>query len=1220
MSEIFSMFFRRERWQVKQIPGHIKIFVLITGLLLQYGLAKAETAMKDAELMQPETTVHLAYDDSYFYVGFKCEEPALDSTPKSSLWSNGIEFYLDTNHDRETYFQVGVTPGGKVGLAETRVSHMEFKLKDKLKIKTSYGKKCWFAETAIPFESMGIKCPSPGTIWGINLCRGRQGTYGSWPLLSGTWGFHDPANFADLHFEGDKTFLQPGSSSRVIAIRKISSPVKIDGELGENAWKESAKVTGFVLVPKKAVILRQEPKDGRIKEQAPRAKILSLIGEHYKEHAYTGMFSKEDFALAKEYIKKYSWANEAFDKIKQDADYWASKSDEELYNFIPLENPRATCPCYSFGCPVCGTGKDTYTTYVLATSLETPNRWKCTTCGRWWGPGEEVEYNGKKFKITDDGSGWTVPEGLPGSGHKCYFVAAWRTYALYVLLGSHGITIKNYYRPKSAVGTLATVYAITGDAKYAHKALLILNRVAQLYPTYDGVIDRGSRNSMPHISWVTAGEEEIVDACCYAYNIVFDYLPKDKELIDFFKKKRHEDLDNDGQITYEDIRRNIAVNLFGYMYEWLLRARFYSFGDWMVAHAGQMALIGRTLENPDIVYEALEGKRGFRELMRRLCYNDGRFFYNSLSYNFSEANYLGKVLFAVNGYYGGKRFREPVDLFHDKTIIFERLVDYAYGIICNGRIPCIGDAFVPRERINPAAGKSCIHSLRMFVPRYSWLAGGIKNKDKFMKELVDSILNSQPRSALKLILEIPEIEKIVRKAKLQPQRSRLFTDTGLAILRTVHEGIDQVHAILNYGVDGDNHGHHDQLSLNIIAHGYELTINKGYPWTWSRNAKVWEWLFDTKAQNTVRIDGENQMAYPLGAALKHAGKLHSYQDNELVGIVDGASESVYPELADLYRRAIFLIKDSEHPFIVDVFNVAGGTTHDYQFHAQSDIEGKNFEIDRVNPKLVKEIPQYIDSRFMYDIKRANTKDSFIARWWIGDEDNTGLILHMIKGKTRRTVITCKGQAEGSDKPVPCDPHIIVRERGKKNSQFVSVIFPYHGSMPEYRVEKLKSLRNRDEVVALRITLGRKTYLVFYDIEGKKKHHFRYGKHNYTFSGIGGVILEEDGKLKSISLSEGRLIGKDDTVFKSEPMKEGRVTSIDEMQKSIVVEGTNFPSKLPCLLKWSDKQWTYRVIKVEKIGHKLKMYLDTFSFKNGYENFLIQEGDRVSLISDTYVCL
>lgn len=982
----------------------------------------------------------------------------------------------------------------------------------------------------------------------------------------------------------------------------------------------------------------------------------ALIGGQYKNRSYTGVFSQKDFDQVRKNIKKYSWAKDIFNNIKKDADYWATKSDEDLYNLIPSENPRAFCPCYSFGCPICGTGKDVQTYGTLITSLDTPNRWQCTTCGRWWGPDEEIEYKTEKgtikFNIKDDGYGWRIPKGLPGYGHTCYFVAAYRLYILYTLLGIERgvnrsvITKGTSYQPRGAIGTMATVYAITGDTKYAHKTLLILNRLAQLYPMYDGLIDWGV-GAQPRISYATMGEEEAIEACCYAYDIVFDYLPEDKELISFFEEKGQEDLDGDSKITHEDIRRNIAINLFGYMYDWLLCERKVTNNDWTVMEASHMALIGRTLENPDIVYEALEGKKGFRDLMLNLHYNDGRFCYDSLGYHFNAISYFGKVLFAVDGYSDGEIFKKPVNLFDDESIIFKHMINYGQGVICNERIPGIGDQVIPRERIDPTTigknpvlicsaptpgmylidskiGKDRFLILSTLIPKYPCLAHSIENKEIFIKRLMNMALKSQSQMAVELILKIPDIEKVVRKTHFESPTSRLFTDTGLGILRTNHKGIKRVHAMLNYGLSGYGHSHHNQLALNIIAYGYELTINKGYPFTWAESStKVFEWLFDTKAQNTVRINGQNQTRCSLETPVKeYMGELHTYQDNDLVGIVDGSCEKAYPGLAEMYRRTIFLIKDKKHPFVVDIFNVTGGDVRDYQFHAQSDIEGKNFEInwdDATDLAPAKKTPQYIDSRFMYDIKRANVKDSFTARWWIGDKYGTGLVLHMLKGQTSRTIITAKGQAEGGDKPLPCDSHLIVREKGAGRSQFVSVVFPYHDSVPEYKIEKLEQTgcKAEDKIVALRITLGKKAYVIFHDLEGKAERVISMDKHTYAFSGIAGVISEKNGEVEEISLSRGNLLGRDAAILESGETLDGRIISINELEKSIIVGDISIPCRLPSLLKWRNKPWVYRVLKAEKKGNRTKMYLDTFSFKDRGAEPYIQAGDRVFFINELY---
>ncbi|MDD2710822.1 MAG: heparinase II/III family protein [Verrucomicrobiae bacterium] len=843
--------------------------------------------------------------------------------------------------------------------------------------------------------------------------------------------------------------------------------------------------------------------------------------------------------------------------------------------------------------------------------------------------------------IGDDGAGWEVPDGFPAKGHRYYFIAAWRLYKFFVMFASRKaaeMTVEGVDFPMTAPDSLAVMYALTGNSRYAHKALVILNRLAQLYPTFDGVINIGVSSRMPYISWITAGEEEIVETCVSAYDLVFEHLARDEELVEFFRREGHEDMDNDGKVTHEDLRRNIAINLFGYMLEWIHRERRSSLNDWTLWEASHMALIGRLLENPRIVYEALEGQKGYRELMTRLLYNDGRFYYNSLYYNNHAPEWLAAIGFVLEGYCDGKRFKQPIHLFRDSSIPLERLVEFSSGVVCSGRIPGIGDQAVPRKRVTPEdAVKLFINQTRL-IPHYPWLAERIGNPDLFIKELksfsplwqvkgsIGCAVPRPPQDAIWLTLAIPEIERLVKSASGQDMGSRLFTDTGLGILCTNHSGIRKLHAILNYGIGGCDHGHRDQLALNIIAFGRELTLNKGYPFTWSGSNKVPHWLFNTIAQNTVRIDGQCQHAPGTEVPVRdHAGKLHAYFDEDIAALVDGSCEPVYPNSAIHYRRSVFLIKDPDNPFIVDVFDVEGGTVRDYQFHAQADANGKQFEIrlgDGKTPKPVREIPAFVDSRFMYDIKTTQTRADLTARWWIGDEEDTGLAMTMMQGAKERTVIIAKGQAEGSDKSLPCDPHLVVRETGKGNSQFISVFFPYQGMVPNCQAERMKlmGVDGGSAAVGARITVGSRTYVVFHDLEGVKVHQFSYNGQCYNFQGIGGVILEEKGKMKTLVLSCGRIIGKGEAIFQTESAPEGAVVAINEEERSVEVAGFHLKRNglKPWLLQWRKRPWSYWVANVEKIKRGMKLYLDTFSFKDRGKDFLIKIHDQVRCMQTTVI--
>jgi len=183
-------------------------------------------------LMKKKTTVSLTYDDKAIYLGFKCEEPDIESLHKNRLWEEGVEMFLDTTHDHKTFYQIGVTPGGT--MAQTAGKHAKW---DKpIDVRTSFGDGYWFAEIALPFASLDMACPPVGTTWGFNLCRtlfGRK-VYGTFAPLSDL-SFHLPWDFADLYFTGTekmplviesiafKDGVLLGSNEATVTIRNDSS-------------------------------------------------------------------------------------------------------------------------------------------------------------------------------------------------------------------------------------------------------------------------------------------------------------------------------------------------------------------------------------------------------------------------------------------------------------------------------------------------------------------------------------------------------------------------------------------------------------------------------------------------------------------------------------------------------------------------------------------------------------------------------------------------------------------------------------------------------------------------------------------------------------------------------------------------------------------------------------------------------------------------------------
>lgn len=130
---------------------------------------------------------------------------------------------------------------------------------------------------------------------------------------------------------------------------------------------------------------------------------------------------------------------------------------------------------------------------------------------------------------------------------------------------------------------------------------------------------------------------------------------------------------------------------------------------------------------------------------------------------------------------------------------------------------------------------------------------------------------------------------------------------------------------------GYGHQHADMLGILLFTGGREAFSDLGYTHTAWRS-----WTLATAAHNTVVIDGLSQ----------HSGSLASPSDgglrfidlqNDRVQVVSADGERAYPGLATTYRRTLVMVNSGrQQPYTVDVFDVAGGNTHDYFLHGDAD--------------------------------------------------------------------------------------------------------------------------------------------------------------------------------------------------------------------------------------------------------------------------------------------
>jgi hypothetical protein len=187
------------------------------------------------------TTVRLLWTPQTLYVGFDCQEPAVDrlyvtarNRDDGDMWKDaGIELFVNPSRDRTAYRHIMVNALGNVADAACRriggtKTESDYAWNTKADIKTWRGNDRWQAEIALPVQESGERPLHPGDTWIANFCRNRNITGGSktdnqlhtWsPFLK--HGFHDLLNFGRLRFVADDEQPKP-----LVRNGRLEAPLK----------------------------------------------------------------------------------------------------------------------------------------------------------------------------------------------------------------------------------------------------------------------------------------------------------------------------------------------------------------------------------------------------------------------------------------------------------------------------------------------------------------------------------------------------------------------------------------------------------------------------------------------------------------------------------------------------------------------------------------------------------------------------------------------------------------------------------------------------------------------------------------------------------------------------------------------------------------------------------------------------------------------------------
>ena len=218
---------------------------------------------------------------------------------------------------------------------------------------------------------------------------------------------------------------------------------------------------------------------------------------------YGGFYTAERLAALRANCDKYDWARSLRKAAVARAQFWVNKSDDDLWRMIPGQKlPRCIDVSYykrrRTGCPQCGMAiYQKYGNYPYSPDLwGKPWKLTCANCkvvfptndfGKYYVSGIDetgvfnpdkadksllfnTEHPGPNDPLhkhgVDDGYGW-----FDKDGNRYLFIAYYVWQYWNQVLGG--------------INALANAYVYTGEQKYAHKALIMLDLLADVYPDYD---------------------------------------------------------------------------------------------------------------------------------------------------------------------------------------------------------------------------------------------------------------------------------------------------------------------------------------------------------------------------------------------------------------------------------------------------------------------------------------------------------------------------------------------------------------------------------------------------------------------------------------------------------------------------------------------------------------------------------------------------------------
>ncbi len=798
-----------------------------------------------------------------------------------------------------------------------------------------------------------------------------------------------------------------------------------------------------------------------------------------KKKGHTVRLSKQDCEIACDRGQNTEWGRDMKKKILEVADYWAQKSDRELFYTVPFGNPRAVTPGQYFGHPLYGGNRSAF-----LMCLERPYQYYHADTKTWLYEGVELKNptTGESVVLKDDGSGFIAPEGFPNPGVRYMFTAAYRLFLLSMLMAKPYCPVleDKTVEPETsglqyagAISNLAYAYILTNNTRYAYKAAILIGRIAELFPYMNGNYGDGSFSDTVHISEPSTTESHWLCNMFEAMDIIYDAIDSfEPKLQKFFATTP----DATGQPRETDfcIKDAVTETIPYLIYSCELEKPRVS--DWSMRYMYLELVLASYMQSGKLMYKTLfEGKYSLQSKLRNCYFRDGRYAYDSIGY--IEHICTGMMLLPNTnfGFTDPEYFPEPINMFEEKSYgLYESILLY-FQLKSGDLIAMFGDThadnFEPISNLRKRGIIPYQPAMEIIYNRMPSAAGIVGpvlaqfSEQELHDFRMDCVKNTYLNHSLLLMANASSSAEYKAHSNNSVQPSFLSEDSEISVLRSGTDPHNTKHVIL-YGQPSAPHVHGDKLGLWIGAYGYHLLAAAGgYPFTWI-SPKINAWELHSAACIVVVIDGKNQNH-------SYSKQLWHYKGS-FIQTAAMQNHAAYPG-SHMERRCMLITAPDEiNAFVLDIFACSNGNTFDYTT-AGLDLKLDDIKFEGLQPNewipmkgtvAGEDVELYSrpGQGWMKAVKKIKTNGPFTFGY---QYRNAGLRIHAISAGVERELIVAEGERGGEEmRKSKWVPYVLWRDFSQNAdnhyASFITVMEPYEDSPYLQSVSKLRILSMGDQ--------------------------------------------------------------------------------------------------------------------------------------------------------------